>query len=160
MKTKMNIFVSVLLLQFFAVAHAMEASTHGYQKPGLPIRLQAPALTNVQAGDTVPLHYQFMSPLSEGNVLVRVSVDEGLQHTAAEVYSFDLAEDVFALDFEVQAQQNGVYYIRFMVELGDQFRALGHRIRVGEIEKSELQKPNDFIGGVRSMPARETIKTK
>jgi len=131
-----------------------------YQKPGASVRLVAPSLGTLELGETQRLLYKFVSGAKSGLASLQVSIDDGLQHSALPLYEFDLAKQEFEIEFDVSAQQNGVFYIRFMVEFEGQFRALGHRIQVGELETTELEKPKGVLGGIRSMPAQETILKK
>jgi hypothetical protein len=43
-----------------------------------------------------------------------------------------------------------------MIEIAGQYRALGHKIRIGA-QAAELQKAQGLTGGIRSMQAEETI---
>jgi len=134
------------------------SASQGYQKPGAAVRLVVEPVVGAQPGQTLDLRYQFQTSNSAGAATVQVSVDEGLSHTAASSYEFDLANDEFVLAFQANAAEAGVYYVRFMVEIDGQFRALGQRIQIGELAQTELQKSQGVVGGVISLPATETIK--
>jgi len=163
---KLKTFLSALLIPMATAILALQAgaeeskeASKGYQKPGAPVRLMAEPIVGAEPGDTLQLRYQFLSPSIVANATVHVSVDEGLQHNAAETYDFDLSSDDFALNFEATAAQAGVYYVRFMVEINGRQRALGQRIQVGQVA-AQLQKSNKVVGGIMSMPAQESIRKK
>jgi hypothetical protein len=128
----------------------------GYQKPGAPVRLIAPSIENAEAGQTLNLRYRFMSGVAANTATVTMKVDEGIEHNGLEKYEFDFAEDAFEIELNATGLSDGVYYVRFMVEIAGQYRAMRHKIRIGS-QAAELQKAQGLTGGIRSMQAEETI---
>ena len=155
-------FCSCVILASLFLSAALFAETHRvlYQKPGAPVRLVAPSLGELDQGDVIALKYRFLTPSRDGVARIRVEVDQGLEHDAQNVYDFNLSSGIPEISFEATSNSNGVYYVRFVVELNDQMRALGHKIQIGEPAAELRYKSKQVTGGIRTMPADESVRQK
>ncbi len=135
-----------------------------YAKPGAPVEISYTS-EHVSVGDVSKVDINLTSSVKTGTMKVKVKVDKDLNEitTAEKHLSFDLGEGEkeYPLHLEVSADEDGLYYVRVMVNIkGKGMRSFAVPVYVG---KGTLRKNKANIEKTKSgenitvFSAEETI---
>lgn len=133
-------------------------------KPGAPVNLSSKHQKIVVNTNTA-LDLSLVSMAKQGQFQVSVLLPEGLTLiSGVTTYQFDLASTPlpFKLPLVVSGTEEGKYYIKLQVVYENNgmksVRSLSQIIWVGEPSNSGAKRKEGVAGGVKVMPATETIK--
>ncbi len=140
------------------------SSVGEYAKPGAPVEMSYTS-EHVSVGDVSKVDIVLISSVKTGMMKVKVKVDKDLEEitNVDKHLSFDLTqgEKEYPLHLEVSADEDGLYYVRVMVNIkGKGMRAFAVPVYVG---KGTLRKNKATIEKTKSgenitvFSAEETI---
>lgn len=116
-----------------------------YAKPGAPVDIRY-TTQNVEAGESSEVNIVFTTSVRSGNMYVKIRTDRELLSVKSfenyRRFKLDENRSAYPLQLFMTAEKDGVYYIKLLVDMGEQgSRAFAVPVYIGEGRVKKAKAP-------------------